>query len=397
MKRSILMPIHQFFPIIGGAEQQAQRLAASLKRRGHEVTVLTGRWDRAFPRREIIDGVYVYRCTTLWPFLARLGRLNIFRQYAFEASLLWYQWRHRNRIDIIHVHQALHAAVFSTFIARLLGKRVIIKVGCGGDLSDLKMMKGCRVTPFGEYFWRIIKKCDRIVAINSEIEQELLEDGFTRKQVIRIPNGISLDHVSMKKNYAVFSKVNLISVGRLDPQKGFDILIEAVSNISRFHYHCNIFGGGREKDALEELKAQKGLGQTVTLHGIVFDLPQHLPDKDVFILASRAEGLSNALLEAMATGMPCITTNIGGNRDLVAPERESVSIPQGEYLVGSNGVLVNVDDAVGLLKAIERLGTDQNLRHSLGVQARRWVLENCSLESVTERYLLLYGELLQGN
>lgn len=395
MKRAILMPIHQFFPIIGGAEQQAQRLAANLCCRGHKVTVLTGRWDPKFPRREVIDGIDVNRLFTFWPVMFSLGRLSILRQYAFEAGLLWYHVRHRKRIDIVHVHQALHVAAFSTFIAKLLGKKVIIKVGCGGELSDLKMMKGCRITPFGEYFWSFIKTCDRIVAINSEIEEELLADGFSRKQVVRIPNGIPLEKITVKELYGITSGPHLVSVGRLDSQKGFDILVDALAGSLLAGYRCSIYGTGTEKDNLELQIAEKGVADKVFLQGLVFDMPARLPNHDIFILASRAEGLSNALLEAMATGMPCVATNIGGNCDLLYPEGKGVTVPMGEFLVGANGILVNSDDPVGLRRAIEALAVDHELRERLGTEARRWALEHCSLDKVAERYLSLYDELLQ--
>jgi N-acetylgalactosamine-N,N'-diacetylbacillosaminyl-diphospho-undecaprenol 4-alpha-N-acetylgalactosaminyltransferase len=96
----------------------------------------------------------------------------------------------------------------------------------------------------------------------------------------------------------------------------------------------------------------------------------------------------------MASGIPCIATNIGGNRDLLNPDIDCVGITQGEYFIGTNGILVNVDDSVGLTKAIEALAIDQNLRERLATEARRWVLDNCSLERVTDRYLSLYYELL---
>jgi glycosyltransferase involved in cell wall biosynthesis len=311
---------------------------------------------------------------------------------------LWFLWSKRKSYDIIHVHQALHAAVFSTVAAGLLGKRIIIKVGCGGPLSDLKMMKGCRVSPFGEFFWKIIKRCDRIVAINAEIEEELLNDGFARQQVVRIPNGIASLNVPTKSTYGIKASIRFVSVGRLDPQKGYDVLLTAINLLSQqveFQFECNIFGGGKEATKLEELIEEYGLQETVFLRGIVNDVQDRLHRMDIFIQASRAEGLSNALMEAMAAGLPCIATKIGGNSDLLNPEGVGEKIPAGEFLVCENGILVNPDDEIGLKKAIVFLASaDDNLRQTLGMRAGRWIREHCCLERVTDRYLELYEELL---
>lgn len=396
---SIVMPIHQFFPLIGGAEQQAQRLAKCLVENGHRVTVLTGRWNREHPQRDTIDGIYVYRNTTLWPFLSkfRVLKIGVVRQYAYEVSLLWFLWYHRKEYDLIHVHQALHAAVFSTIAARLLRKKVIIKVGCGGSLSDLKMMKGCRVSPFGKQFWKVIKSCDRIVAINDEIEGELLEDGFQKRQVVRIPNGIPLEGFPVKANYEIGLKTQIVSVGRLDPQKGFDVLIAALSMIAKGSFACNVYGGGKELDALKMLIDGTALRGVVNLCGIVHDLRFRLVQEDIFVLSSRAEGLSNAMLEAMAAGLPCIATDIGGNRDLLHPGGGSIKIESGEFFVGENGILVNVDDIVGLAGAVNHLAMDSISRENLGRKARCWVEESCSMTKISASYLRLYNELLESD
>ena len=394
VKFSVVMPIHQFYPLIGGAEQQAQRLAGNLARRGHLVTVLTGRWSSQLPKSEIIDGIYVYRNGTLWKSLEKMGWLITLRQYAYEATLLWFLWRQRKSYHLIHVHQALHAAAFSTFAAKCLGKKIVIKVGCGGVLSDLNMMKGCRVSPFGKQLWSIIKKCDRIIAINHEIEEELLNDGFTRRQVVKIPNGISMVGITVKESYTIHQPVRLVSVGRLDRQKGFDVLIDALALYFPRPFTCEIFGEGNEYARLTQQIKDRDLSERVNLRGIV-DTPSRLfHDLDMFVLVSRAEGLSNALLEAMISGLPCIASNIGGNSDLLSPDNITLSIPAGEYHVGMNGILVNVDDLVGLLKAIDYLASDEAVRERLGRCGREWVIEHCSLDAVTDQYLSLYSELL---
>jgi glycosyltransferase involved in cell wall biosynthesis len=117
---------------------------------------------------------------------------------------------------------------------------------------------------------------------------------------------------------------------------------------------------------------------------------------DIFILHSRAEGLSNALMEAMSAGLPCIATNIGGNSDLINPASEARKIETGEFIVCDNGILVNPNDPVGLKRAIDcMVSAGDSLRERLGQQAREWIRNNCSLERVVENYLNLYHDLLK--
>lgn len=392
----VIMPIHQFFPIVGGAEQQAQRLAINMVARGNHVTVLTGWWDRSIPQRDTIDGVEIYRNSTLWSCFSKFRLLNTLRLYTYEATLIFFLWRRRRHYDLIHVHQALHAAAFSTLAAKLIGKKILIKVGCGGIMSDLKMMTGGELSPFGRQLWSVIRRCDRIVAINREIEEELLADGFSRTQVARIPNGISALSVPVKTRYALAGPVRLITVGRITYQKGYDVFLEALSRLEGLSFSCEIFGDGEDRVAVEVELGKRGLAGSVFLNGVVDDIPARLNSMDIFALPSRAEGLSNALMEAMAAGLPCIATNIGGNIDLLDPEGEYGTIPLGKFQIARNGVLVNSEDPKGLEAALRLLICDQSLRERLGRQARSWIVEHCCLERVTDRYLELYGELLGG-
>ncbi len=391
----ILMVIAQYTPIVGGAERQAHRLARSLVAHGCKVTVLTGRWHRENPRQEIIDGVEVIRHTTGADWLWRFKAGHLLKHYLWEASLFATCLRFSRQHDILHVHQALHAAFVTCFANILIGKKIIVKVACGGDLSDVKMMRRNKVSPFGSLFWRCIKRqCTRIVAINKEIESELLDDGFPPERIVAIPNGIAAETVVPTRDYALHTPLRIVSVGRLDPQKGFDVLINAIARITHHSIRCAIYGSGKSAGDLAARIREHNLDNRVQLRGVTDDLLSRLHHEDIFVLASRAEGLSNALLEAMACGLPCIATHIGGNTDLIAAGHSLPPPGPGRWQIAANGILVAKEDPAALAGAIEALANDTELRQRLGRQARRWVQRHCSLEAVTRRYLGLYHELL---
>ena len=392
----VLMIIAQYFPIIGGAEQQAHRLARELIAKGCEVTILTGRWHRSTPRREVVEGVPVIRHSTGWEWMWKFRFGHVVKHYVWELSLLLHLLVRGRGYQVLHVHQALHAAFVTLFANRFLRRKVIVKIGCGGELSDVKMMQQNRVSPFGRIFWRFIRRCDRMVAINREIAVELLDDGFSPEKVVRIPNGFAAGSVPSSRAYEGGGPLRAVSVGRLDPQKAFDVLIDGFAHPACPDVLCEIFGGGREEPVLRELIRDRGVEDRIVLSGIVNDVVDRLRKKDVFVLVSRAEGLSNALLEAMAQGLPCIASNIGGNTDLLSPQEEPAEIPRGGFLVVDNGVLVNRDDPEGLALALRALANDERLRANLGCSAQAWVTRHCSLEHVASRYLDLYKELLAG-
>jgi len=110
------------------------------------------------------------------------------------------------------------------------------------------------------------------------------------------------------------------------------------------------------------------------------------------VLPSRTEGLSNALLEAMSHGLPCIATRVGGNEELLESRQEPIS--PGAFAIGKGGLLVNSEDVEGLAQAILFLVRNQELREEIGRRAQAYVEENYSIERVADRYIALYQKLL---
>lgn len=152
----------------------------------------------------------------------------------------------------------------------------------------------------------------------------------------------------------------IISVGRLVPWKGFSTLIALVPKllIKNPGLHLLIVGDGPDQTILKEQIVQFNLGANVKLLGRLnqSDLFTQIGQADLFVLNTAYEGFSHQLLEVMALGVPIITTNIGGNPELI----ES----------GQTGLLVPYDDKRALAEAIERLAFDSNLRHRLAQAAQ---------------------------
>ena len=375
MKPRVLMVIGQFWPILGGAEVQCQRLSSELARQRYDVTVLTGRNQGSSPSEETLDGYQVIRCA-IFP-------IPKLRNLSFLLSLAWSLWRLRHTYDIIHVYQALRPASVATVMGRLLGKPVIIKVSGGGKGSDITRMRkrGNRdfFSLWDPLLWRPIKWCDRIIAVSSEIKEELNQAGFAPEKVVSIPHGVAVDTYPKSSEMTARSEtVQATCVAGLRPIKGVDVLLDAARRVQGVHFH--VVGDGPQLRQLLTMKTTLGLDGVVTFHGRREDVAEFLARAHIAVFPSRAEGMSNALLEAMAQGLPCVATAVGGNRDMIQD--------------GFNGLLVPSEDPDALAQAILHLAADSGLRASLGLEAWQTVRERYNLPTVAAQYDSLYAQLV---
>jgi glycosyltransferase involved in cell wall biosynthesis len=388
----VLMVISQFYPIIGGAEKQAELLAMKLIERGIEVKLVTGWWNPETPRREIIGGIKVFRNFSWWGMFGIKG-LRPWAALTYMATLGIYLLAHRREYDLIHVHQALHPAFVSVLFAKqFLQKPVIVKTASSGMTSDIKQLK--RV-PLGRFQLRyLVRNMECLVAVNTVGGKEFNDIGFPECQIEHIPNGVVLPEEG-KTSYARMKRV--ITVARLSGEKGIDILLRAWSRIVKQEKNLKliIVGSGPLEGKLKNLCKTLGVTTQVEFAGMLLNAKERLRDADLFVLPSRAEGLSNALLEAMGQGLPCVATNVGGNVELMGGDNHD-KIMRGKFRTATNGLLVNPDDVEGISEAIVHLIRDRVEREEMGKRARQFIRRNYSIDLIADKYIELYQRTLHG-
>jgi len=170
-------------------------------------------------------------------------------------------------------------------------------------------------------------------------------------------------------------------VGRLDPVKGLEVLIQAMSShLADLPVRLLLVGEGPLGPLLKKTISQSRLDNRVLLLGRRDDVPDILATADAFVLPSRTEGFPNALLEAMAAGLPCVASDVAGCQELVEHDRTGLLVPPGD------------PDALGA--AMADVSRNPQLRERLGRAARLRILENFTLEACLSRYMLLYARLL---
>jgi glycosyltransferase involved in cell wall biosynthesis len=388
----ILMVISQFHPIIGGAEKQAQLLAKELIEKGLKVTLVTGWWRINTPATERIDGIKIIRNFSCWGMFGIKG-IRSFGVLAYMASLGAYLLAQGKHYDLIHVHQALYPAFVSVFFGReLLHKPVLVKSGSSGMTSDISQL---RQYPSGNFQLKyLVKKMDYLVATNKISRKEFIEIGYPESRIVYIPNGVKISSEG-KGTYAPVRTV--LTSARLSREKGMDILIKAWAQVVQHEKSLKllILGDGPLASELRNLSKSLNLTDSVDFRGMVQDVSSYLRAADLFVLPSRTEGVSNALLEAMSQGIPCIATDVGGNPEALG-KGESKGVSVAQYVLAKNGVLVRSGDVQGLSNAILYLIREGGVREEMGRRSRQYIRENYSIDLIADRYIELYQHMLSG-
>jgi len=386
----VLMVISQFHPIIGGAERQAQLLAGKLIEKGLEVRVVTGWWRFRTSRKEIVDGFHLFRNFSFWGMWGIKG-LRPLGVLTYMVTLGIYLIYHKNEYDLIHVHQALYPAFVSIVIGKeLLKKPVIVKTASSGMTSDIRQLRGY---PLGDFQLKhLLNKMEVLVANSKVGGKEFNDVGFPQSRIEYIPNGVVLPQ-KKKGNYGQIKRV--ITTSRLSKEKGIDILLKAWACVIRQEKTLKliILGSGPLDHELKKLTESLGVIDSVIFMGMIENVMEYIQNADLFILPSRTEGLSNALLEAMSYGLPCIATNVGGNTELMGENGEE-NIGYGDFIIAKKGMLVNPDDVEGLSKAMLYLIQNGMKREELGKQARSSIQENYAIDLIADKYIGLYQRML---
>lgn len=365
------MVIHQFRPVASGAEKQVERLAGKLVGLGHEVAVLTQMRDPASPAHEILNGVVVRRVNfplSYW----------IYRDIGKQFRFLVHQ---RQTYDIIHSHQCFNHAVIDTLVAQWLGKKSILKIACAGEVGDLNVFSRFRGFKMAR---RILHQTDAVIAISAEIEKELLRYGFSAQRIYRIPNGVDIEEFARRRAFPDRSKIIFLLIGRRTPQKGIDIAFKAMQVLLKKNINnieLRLYGLDYPEYDYRKTAQECGVQAVVRFYHHTDEILDIYHDAHCLILPSRAEGLSNVLLEAMSLELPVIATRISGTVDVVEHEK--------------NGILIAPEDPVALAAAMEQVITNPEITVLLGKKARRRIIEKFSLDEVAQNYSHLYQRLCE--
>jgi sugar transferase (PEP-CTERM/EpsH1 system associated) len=287
------------------------------------------------------------------------------------------------RPDIVHSRN--WSCVDAIIGARLAGVPIVIHSEHGREASDPEGRN--RLRRIGRRM--LSPMVSQFVTVSRDLARWLIEDiGVPRGKVLSICNGVDTQRFVPAGRQAARAALGLGpeqvvigTVGRLDPVKDQVGLLKAFSQLpDDSRTVLLIVGDGPCRQDLEATVDALGLRERVRLLGERNDVPAVLSAMDVFVLCSVGEGISNTILEAMATGLPVVATRVGGNPELVTD--------------GSTGFLVEASSAVALATSLRRYLDDPMLLAQHGGAARDHAEAEFSLERMVGAYERLYRGLL---
>ena len=354
----------------GGAETQVVHLATRLKARGWEVQLVSLVPPQAYVEDLETRGIPVFS-------------LGIKRKFpdprpVFRLARFIRKWQP----DIVHSHM-VHANLLARVVRTLAPFPVLVctahNIDEGGRLREI-----------------LYHLTDPLCDLTTQVSQAGLEryvhvGAVPRHKIRYIPNGVnterfkpnSEDRLRVRKELGVDGFVWL-AVGRFDLQKDYSNMLQAFARL--IHKHPDtillIAGEGPLKKTMENMARELGIEKQVKFLGIRRDIPQLMNAADAYVMSSSWEGMPMVLLEASATGLPIVATDVGGNREVV--------------LDGVTGFLVPPRNPEALAEAMLRMmNLPEEKRREMGRAARKHVEENFSLDHVVDLWEALYKELLE--
>jgi len=341
----------------GGAERVMVNLAKFFHSEGYRVYLVTKAIDE--PEYEVPEGV-----------------VRIVADITTEEES---KSRVRNLLNRIRKLSVIWKEIKPDIIVSFIRKNNLMAIASSRSLK-IPVVVSIRSNPARELSGKLFQKisffmfrfADGIVMQTSQAKAYL--PGYLQKKAVIMPNSLSEQFMQIEPDHNN-RRQEIVLVGRIDDNKNQRMVLEVFSQIAEMYpdWSLHLLGDGDKRKELEELYGSK----EIIFHGQVADVTDYMKNSAIFVLPSKQEGMPNALIEAMALGMACISTNCpcGGPADLIRDE--------------SNGILIEVDDKDALKESLIKLMSDHELRKQLGEQAQlvRASLDPKSVNSKWKNYI----------
>ena len=356
---------------VGGSEKLISDMAVELKRRGFDSVICCldslGEWGKKLRK----EGFKIFV----------LGRkkgidLNVSKKIKNIIE--------KEHPDILHAHH--YSPYFYTALSNFSRRRPkLIFTEHGRFYPDRVRVKRVVFNQFAKLF------TDAIIGVCNFTKYSLSKyEMFPQNKIDVIYNGIkpkkyegSIDADLKRKELGLgASEVIIGSVGRLCSVKSYNILIRAFGEVKKRLQNVKllIVGNGALRDDLEALSRHMGLSDDIIFLGERRDVPELMKIFDVFTLSSNLEAASLALLEAMASDLPIVATNVGGNSELIKDNETGVLVDRGDYKKFADAII--------------RILQNPTVKNAMGEKGRKRVIEKFSFNRMIDEYIRLYRKLL---
>lgn len=386
-KLNVVLYTGSFLPKIGGREMVVFHLAQAFRRLGNRVRVLgpSGWWKSRKHQFEFP----VHR----WPTLRGWFPEQVaYAQLRMDVSI----WG----ADVIHAHNTYPTGYVGTRFTK--GRQIpLVITPHGRDIHVIpEIDHGLRLDPvIGRKIEHAVREANLVTAISGSVKDSLIDAGASEEQIRHIPNGIDFERFRQADGPDVYKQLKLppdarlvLTVGSYERRRGHENLIKAMPAIKAAEPRARLVIVGRSTHKLQPLIDELGMADDVVTTGEIGFPANGASHNDLLAaiyrassvylsggMAEGAEGLSLAVLDAMAAELPVVATNISGNRDIIVD--------------GQNGLLVEPGDVESIAERSIRLLQDENLRKRLG-QAGNDTVRKYSWDEIANQYLDLYREAI---
>ncbi len=365
------------FPPIGGGAANAHRCLLQQYAGSSDlnVDVLTSAPKQGFFKESFADNITIYKVGIHKKELHFWRKTEII-EWLFKAKSHYRKLLRENDYDLAHAFFGFPTGWLCYRTADKLPYIISLR---GSDVPGEHARLKLDYKILGPVFAAIWKKAAVLVTPSEGLKNRALK--FLPSVAIDvIPNGVELERFRPAQTTTEPQMLRLLTVGRLSVTKRVEILIDAVEILHRdgCEVHFTIVGGGQMQEKLKQIVSQKNLDNIIDITGRIDseDMPQVYRKNDILISASCTEGMSNAMLEAMASGLPIIATRCEGT----------------EELISDNGLVVEYANAEEIAKAVKKLADDRQLREQMSLAARTQA-EKFTWGRVAEKYLALYESI----
>lgn len=379
---SIAVVCHSYPPVVGGSEREAQRVCASLIKRGHRVEVLCAGGHPMPPVANWIDpeGVPVRIFGGQWR--------DPWRGYSYALGVAWTLFKKRKKYDIVYfLMQGLQLAT-GVPMARWLGKPVFMK------FSGSNIIRHMAKSWLGRMELRLLRRwAAKVIVLNDGMVEEAIETGLGTEKLAWLPNPVDTEKFCpataaeksiLRAELGVPQTAKVVLyVGRLAPEKELESLIHAFAIVAQEDPDAQLVlvGDGPVHEALAAQARVWMASGRVRFTGMVDEneVRKWTQASDLFALVSSLEGLPCSLIEAMSAGLPAVVSGIPANRQLIEP--------------GVNGLVAELKNELEIAGCLRQLLADAGLRARMGEKGRALILKQYALETVTDAYEELFFQL----
>lgn len=373
---------HRYFPERGGVEETIRGLSREFRRLGHRVIVLAGRRDRSQPLRTAFEGTSVIR----FPMVRDFVPLSRFGTHAREQASV--------RHTVSFLHRALHDFQPDIINVQYDGTPLLFTLLAASDLPApvIATLQGYAQQCYhrnGAYsrllFRALLRGCDYVIGNSDSMLRDArrIVPSITRRSCV-IPNGVDLREFRSRRPHP-HPRPYILALGRMDPLKGFDLLLLAFAELLRHRQDTDLLlaGEGWLKPGLQELSRKLGLERHVRFLGEADrkKVVQLLNGCRFLVVPSTVEPFGIVNLEGMAAGKAVVAFSVGGIPEVVQ--------------TGRTGILVPCPDITRLTQAMLRLLEDPERAKRYGTHGRLRS-ERFDWPIVARRYLTLFSRLRNG-